>query len=481
MMSALTALTRRRLAPISDMPESFHIKLTGNTLPGFSPEQAARGLASVMRIDEPQARDLLSARQTIVKRNVSPDQVPLYLQAIERVGVEALAESAERLSDPAKLRLPSTYPPVAQPASSATSTSATASETNERSQRPVVPFPRAIAGRAVKETVDSADQPQQRTAAPWSLSASPLSLSSPASLSGLALEPSDRVAVPALADGSGPVSAAPWLDPLVEPTSLSLPPLPAAASKLDLVDDSGQFSETMECPACGTRQAKRTLCRECGADMPRLSASRREARYQPGENAVYAPPRASVRDSVAAAGETPRAIGFSLHGRIGRVRWLAYSLSAYLPLFVSVIVGAALAGLGLAAGPLNAALTIGGALLTIFLSIRLLVLRLHDVNRSGWWCLLWFAGGGVAPFVRRPTMLLLVFALLVLASLALALWPGSRQGNTYGLPPGENTIWTILGAVLMVGLSLIGMTTSPPGKFGAGGFERESGGERTGR
>lgn len=215
--------------------------------------------------------------------------------------------------------------------------------------------------------------------------------------------------------------------------------------------------------------------------MPRLLASRLEARYRPADNSAYAPPRASVRDPVA-AGETPRALSLSFQGRIGRLRYLAYALPAYLPLAIGLIAGGVLAGFFKFSFGLELALFVGGVL-TAVLSLRLIVLRLHDLNRSGWWCLLWMVAGGAASATRSETMLLLAIALIALGSLALTFWPGSRQSNSYGAPPGDNTIWTILGAVLLIGLSAVGMAMGPSqtGKLGVGGIERGVGGERSGR
>ena len=39
--------------------------------------------------------------------------------------------------------------------------------------------------------------------------------------------------------------------------------------------------ETVTCPGCGAVQPKRTLCRQCGANMPRMMAARVEAARQP--------------------------------------------------------------------------------------------------------------------------------------------------------------------------------------------------------
>jgi hypothetical protein len=162
------------------MSDTFDLKLTGNTLPEQPREIAARALASIMRITPEQALGLLSGRETVIKRNLGPDQVPRYLQAIEGAGVEVRAE---------------------------------------------------------------------------------------------------RVSAPK------PVAA----------------PEPAAAAPLALVpvqEEAAASADTMRCPACGALQPIRTLCRECGTDMPRMLAAREEAGSAEirGAGPSFAPTRVQATD-----------------------------------------------------------------------------------------------------------------------------------------------------------------------------------------
>jgi hypothetical protein len=46
------------------------------------------------------------------------------------------------------------------------------------------------------------------------------------------------------------------------------------------------LAETVTCPGCGMAQPKRTLCRQCGVDMPRVLASRVEAARAPAQAVV---------------------------------------------------------------------------------------------------------------------------------------------------------------------------------------------------
>lgn len=447
------------------MPDTFHIKLTGKALAGFSLESAARGLASVMRIDEPQAVKLLSAGETIVKRSVRSDQVQRYLDAMARVGVEACAEPMEKLWEEPGFPCPDAPAPAVNAAIAAAPRAPDQAIEATPATRPVVPFPRPIGGRAAAGVDSSRVEPPPGAAAPWAFSAPEL----------LAERTLGGDAAPGAA-ALGLSGTAAFADPS---PALQRTPAPEVAVALGLVDDTVPSIETMACPACGARQPKRTLCRECGADMPRLLASRRDVPAKSAGDSVYAPPKAVVRDFVAEVGETPRCFGFSLRGRIGRLRYLAYGLPAYLVVSIAVFIQGALAGkAGSPSAGAAAVAVIIGVVFGVFLSFRLLVLRLHDMNRSAWWLLLAPAVGVAVPFAPSLIAALVVGASFMVVSLLLVFWPGSRQGNDYGPPPGANSLWTVLGAVAMIGVSIAGTAMAPPGKLGSGGFEGTFGGER---
>lgn len=324
------------------MTDTYNVKLTGTTLPDRPRELAAKALAAVMRITPEQALNLLSGRETIVKRNLDADQVPRYLQAIEGAGVEV---RAERVAPPPK-------PPEA--------------------------------------------------------------------LAPLALTPID-----------------------------------------DAID-----ADIIKCPSCGASQPKRNLCRECGADMPRQLAAQEEAKRNPPGQSPFAPPTAMVRDVATSASETetPRPFAMSFQGRVGRVRYLAYCLPAYVPMLIGALVGGFF--FGVAHSKTAFAIFFGlGSLATMVLAIRVVVLRLHDINRSGWWILAPVPIGVVAA-ISGVVGLVLVALFVGLGSLALLFWPGSAEDNDFGPPAGENTVWTTIGAVVMILLSATGNTMSSMAKFG---------------
>ncbi|MES2742250.1 MAG: DUF805 domain-containing protein [Pseudomonadota bacterium] len=117
---------------------------------------------------------------------------------------------------------------------------------------------------------------------------------------------------------------------------------------------------------------------------------------------------------------------FALEGRIGRLRYLSYSTGVSVLLLVVGMVLALLLSmitpmLGFAA--LMLCLPAGIALVAI------IVRRLHDLDRSGWWAVL-----SVVP----------------LASLVLSYWimfvAGSEGSNRYGPAPAANTRGVVAGA-----------------------------------
>lgn len=103
----------------------------------------------------------------------------------------------------------------------------------------------------------------------------------------------------------------------------------------------------------------------------------------------YAPPRAAVGDDLP---EFSTLNVFTVNGRIGRLRFLAWTLVLSLALFA--IVGALFTvGVGIAAASPTAAIIIGSLLglvllvASVWMSVLITVQRLHDLGWSGW---LWF-------------------------------------------------------------------------------------------
>ncbi|MEN5312495.1 DUF805 domain-containing protein [Pseudomonas koreensis] len=165
----------------------------------------------------------------------------------------------------------------------------------------------------------------------------------------------------------------------------------------------------------------------------------------------YAPPRADVGESL-----PPFAVlkPFSVEGRIGRLRFLAWTM--VLSLVTLPIVGVfALIGLGLVSGDTTTGLIIGGIfafflfLGFIIVSILFSVQRLHDIGWSGW---LWLLN--LVPFVGS------FFPLVIMVM------PGNTGANRYGPPPPPNStavkvlcsLWIVFFALVFAGGMLGGIS-----------------------
>ncbi|MGE1174671.1 DUF805 domain-containing protein [Pseudomonas sp. BW7P1] len=165
----------------------------------------------------------------------------------------------------------------------------------------------------------------------------------------------------------------------------------------------------------------------------------------------YAPPRANVGEQQA---EFATLKPLSAEGRIGRLRYLAWSM--VLSLVTLPIVGVlALIGLGLVSTDSTSGLIIGGifafflflafAIIGILFSIQ----RLHDIGWSGW---LWLLT--LVPFVGS------FFPLVIMVV------PGNDGANRYGPPPPPNStavkvlcsLWIVFIGLFFVGGLLGGIS-----------------------
>jgi len=158
------------------------------------------------------------------------------------------------------------------------------------------------------------------------------------------------------------------------------------------------------------------------------------------EQSPYAPPQARVGDVLPAFGQLQ---AFTTRGRIGRLRYLAWTMAL---MFVTIPVAGAIFALamGTLAASLNTAITIGvvlgGAALIAFMvvSIQIAVQRLHDIGWSGW---LWLLT--LVPFVGSVFPFVLMFC------------PGNNGANQYGAPPPPNSTAVKVLAVLSVVFAVV--------------------------
>lgn len=141
----------------------------------------------------------------------------------------------------------------------------------------------------------------------------------------------------------------------------------------------------------------------------------------------YAAPKAAVGD---AADETQPVRIFSVSGRIGRARYIAYGMGLYL------LVAAVGAGLAAVAGPFAVFVT-GAAYLVV--AFMLTIQRCHDFNASGW---------------------LSLAVLVPLVNLIFWIIPGTEGRNRYGAPTPPNGVLTLIVAWLLPALFILGIVAA---------------------
>jgi len=146
----------------------------------------------------------------------------------------------------------------------------------------------------------------------------------------------------------------------------------------------------------------------------------------------YTPPRAHVDDIRDAGAEQQEPSILSTRGRIGRLRYLAYTIGAYLLLIVAMV-PLGLVGASTRSGVGVALLATGGILYFVF-TIMAAIQRVHDFDWSGWSVLLF-----IVPLANLVLGLMMLFR------------GGTEGANRFGPPPTPNT-WgvRILGCIAPV-------------------------------
>lgn len=201
-------------------------------------------------------------------------------------------------------------------------------------------------------------------------------------------------------------------------------------------------AEEMDCPRCGHRQPKRTLCQSCSTDMPRLLAAQREAaeeeraaRLQPvARRSKGAGGQRVLADGIAetefsGSGDSPSWVGLSFRGRLPRLDFLAAGMVSLVCALALMLVGARLESIPV---------IYLGLAVQILLQMRLAVLRCHDIGWSGWFALI-----ALVPIVGLVLSLILLF------------FPGNPTTNAFG-PAARSAIGRSLIIAL---LSLLAVVT----------------------
>lgn len=153
----------------------------------------------------------------------------------------------------------------------------------------------------------------------------------------------------------------------------------------------------------------------------------------------YTPPKSAVADRVHAYGQLSM---FSAKGRIGRVRYLGWTMGFYF--LFSALLGIVS---GMIATQVNQTLALviqGAGILALVIMVMMFVIqRLHDLEKSGWLSLLM-----LIPLVNMFFGLYVLFA------------PGSSGANRYGNPPPPNTTGVLILAWLMPAVMIIGIAAA---------------------
>ncbi|RTZ66443.1 MAG: DUF805 domain-containing protein [Aquificaceae bacterium] len=149
------------------------------------------------------------------------------------------------------------------------------------------------------------------------------------------------------------------------------------------------------------------------------------------KNNPYATPNAVVRDVASEEGFGDLKL-FTSQGRLGRLRYLLYTLGVTL---VGGILAALLALIPVVGVFLAAIIYIGLLVITFFLTIQ----RCHDFNATGWFSLV---------------------ILIPIVSLVFYFIPGTKASNKYGLQPPPNSKGVKIGAFLILAFFVIAIAAS---------------------
>jgi uncharacterized membrane protein YhaH (DUF805 family) len=160
------------------------------------------------------------------------------------------------------------------------------------------------------------------------------------------------------------------------------------------------------------------------------------------QNSPYTPPTAAVADAATEFGEISI---FSMKGRLGRLRYLAYGFGITL---IGQILLAMMGGVGAAfQNDTGNILSLIGIVVVyiavVVVSVILAVQRLHDLDKTGWLYLLI-----LVPLVN------IIFGLYMLFA------RGTDSANRYGNPPPPNSMGVVVGAWLLIFVFLGGIVAA---------------------
>ncbi len=148
----------------------------------------------------------------------------------------------------------------------------------------------------------------------------------------------------------------------------------------------------------------------------------------------YAAPQTNVTRGDSSVGEYGEIKMFSAQGRIGRVRFIGYSIGLSILVMLGFGILAAVAAL---IDPSASLIVIGiGYIAVIVVQFLLTIQRSHDMNVTGW---------------------LSLISLIPLAALIFWFVPGTRGENDYGKQPPPNSTGVILLACVVPLVAIVGI------------------------
>ncbi|SEM76995.1 Uncharacterized membrane protein YhaH, DUF805 family [Pseudomonas sp. ok272] len=163
------------------------------------------------------------------------------------------------------------------------------------------------------------------------------------------------------------------------------------------------------------------------------------------EQSPYAPPRAPADETLP---EFSQLKLFSVQGRIGRLRYIAWTL------VTTLIIGAVTSLLGLSLWfndqlILAGIVFVGAVLVYLYVYVTISVQRLHDLGWSGWLCFL-----HLVP---------LLDTLLLIVQMAV---PGNATANRYGAPPPPNSVAVKVLCALWLAMIAVFFVSAVTGDLG---------------
>lgn len=126
---------------------------------------------------------------------------------------------------------------------------------------------------------------------------------------------------------------------------------------------------------------------------------------------------------------------WSAAGRLGRVRYIGYSIGVTFLIYVAAALLFAFAGWA-ESGALAMIIGIAAVLAALVVSVLLTIQRCHDFNASGWLSLLLIVP--IAP---------IVFWII----------PGTQGSNRFGNPPPPNSTGAVVVALILPAIFVVGI------------------------